>query len=550
MNTGRRFTAEAQRAQSLAEVFSANLGLLCASAVAILASAQTPDYRVKPKFAQQPDIRPVLERVEAANDVWAGEKDFETIVALLGNPRSFPALAPVLTRFAKLDLAEFKIIATGRAGDQARLKLRVELGGVTPDGRLLSLLGHADTIWTGTASQWNLGPLREATTPRRWFTDVTAQAIGLNRSFTDQLAKGVDHWRSTLDAAVGVDVYGHNGLAVGDYDGDGLEDLYVCQPAGLPNRLYRNNGDGTFTDATRAAGLDILDATSMALFADVDNDGDQDLIVIVPTQPLLFRNDGRGRFRLDAASGFGAAARRGATLTGAAVADYDRDGDLDLYVCAYDFWRAGSPYDAPTPYYDATNGPPNTLFRNRGDGAFEDVTEKAGLMHNNDRFSFAAAWGDYNQDGYPDLWVANDFGRKNLYRNNRDGAFTDVAAEAGVQDLGAGMSAAWSDFDGDGRPDLYAGNMWSSAGQRLTGDAQFRGVAADPAVRAAFQRQARGNSLFRNNGDGTFADVSLEAGVEMGRWAWSSDFLDINNDGREDLYVTNGYLTGADQRDL
>jgi hypothetical protein len=236
--------------------------------------------------------------------------------------------------------------------------------------------------------------------------------------------------------------------------------------------------------------------------------------------------------------------------TGAALADYDLDGDLDLYVCSYDFWQSESAYDAPTPYYDARNGPPNLLFRNLGDGRFEEATAAAGLMQNNDRFSFSAAWGDYDDDGDPDLYVANDFGRNNLYRNNGDGTFADVAAAAGVEDLAAGMSAAWGDYDNDGDLDLYVSNMWSSAGQRLTFNPQFANVAASEDLRGNYRRQARGNSLFRNRGDGTFEDVSLAAGVTMGRWAWGSDFVDLDNDGSLDLFVQNGYITGERLDDL
>ncbi|MBL8223186.1 MAG: VCBS repeat-containing protein [Bryobacterales bacterium] len=238
------------------------------------------------------------------------------------------------------------------------------------------------------------------------------------------------------------------------------------------------------------------------------------------------------------------------TLTSAALADMDRDRDLDLYVCAYDFWTPGVNYAAPTPYYDATNGPPNFLYRNRGDGTFEDVTAASGMNENNNRFSFAAAWADYDRDGFPDLYVANDFGRNNLYRNNGDGTFRDVAAKAGVEDLGAGMSASWGDYDGDGWLDLYVSNMWSSAGQRLTFNPAFESVAGDADTRAAFQRQARGNSLYRNNHDGTFTDVTLTAGVEFGRWAWASSLFDYDNDGRLDIFVTNGYITGPDTHDL
>ena len=529
-------------------------------------SGQELDYRVEPKFGSPAPFDRVLARVSAANDQWLGEQDFEALhgrlkemaAGLKKGEAQFEPLAEQLSRFQRLGLVEFKVVGSSRAesaADQATLKVRTELGGQTPDQRLLSLLGTISMTWKSAGGGWKLvetelGAFQETTAPGVYFTDTTEQALGHNPSYKKQLAFGTDHWRTVLDQAVGVNVYGHHGLSVGDYDGDGFEDLYISQPAGLPNRLYRNNGDGTFTDTTRAAGLDVLDDTSLSLFADVEDDGDQDLILIGPNRPLLFRSNGKGRFALDHEAGFQLAPEKSAMLTGAALADYDNDGNLDLYVCSYDFWQAGSQYDTPTPYYDATNGPPNLLFRNRGDGTFEDVTEAAGLMQNNNRFSFAPAWGDYDDDGDQDLYVANDFGRNNLYRNNGDGTFIDVAAQAGVEDMAAGMSAAWGDSDGDGDLDLYVGNMWSSAGQRLTHNSQFQGVAASDEVLRSFQRHARGNSLFRNNGDGTFSDVTLQSGVEMGRWAWSSDFVDLNNDGHQDIYVQNGYISGADSGDL
>ena len=527
--------------------------------------AQQPDYRVKAEFSPVAIDR-VLARVDAGNDQWLGEQDFEAIDKRLGEiseqlktgEGEFPPLSKPISRFRKLGLVEFKVIGSSRArseADTATLRVRVELGGSTAEAGLLSLLGTMQMTWRRAESGWQLtntelGSFEENSARRFHFTDVTEAALGHNPSFRQQLALGTDHWRTVIDGAVGVNVYGHHGLSAGDYNADGLEDLYISQPAGLPNRLYRNNGDSTFTDVTRAAGVDVLDDTSMSLFADADNDGDEDLILIAANQPLLLRNGGKGRFTLDRDSGFRTTPEKSAMLTGAALADYDNDGNLDLYVCSYDFWQAGSEYDTPTPYYDATNGPPNFLFRNRSDGTFEDVTEAAGLMQNNDRFSFAPAWGDYDDDGDQDLYVANDFGRNNLYRNNGDGTFTDVAAEAGVEDMAAGMSAAWGDSDGDGDLDLYVGNMWSSAGQRLTHNAQFQGMAASDELLRSFQRHARGNSLFRNDGDGTFSDVTLQSGVEMGRWAWSSDFVDLNNDGHQDIYVQNGYISGTDSGDL
>ena len=125
-------------------------------------------------------------------------------------------------------------------------------------------------------------------------------------------------------------------------------------------------------------------------------------------------------------------------FTGAAVADYDRDGWLDIYFCLYVYYQGADQYRYPSPYYDAENGPPNFMMRNHRDGSFRDVTRESGLDRNNTRFSFCCGWGDHNGDQWPDLYVVNDFGRKNLYRNNGDGTFTDIAREAGVEDVGAG----------------------------------------------------------------------------------------------------------------
>ena len=149
----------------------------------------------------------------------------------------------------------------------------------------------------------------------------------------------------------------------------------------------------------------------------------------------------------------------------------------------------------------------------------------------------------------PDLYVANDFGRSNLYRNNGDGTFTDISTEAQVEDVGAGMSASWSDFDNDGNQDIYAANMWSAVGQRVSAQKVFHEKAPEN-IRALYQRHARGNSLYRNQGAGRFQNVSERTGVEMGRWSWCSDFWDFDHDGYPDLYVANGYISGPEQNDL
>jgi tetratricopeptide (TPR) repeat protein len=183
-----------------------------------------------------------------------------------------------------------------------------------------------------------------------------------------------------------------------------------------------------------------------------------------------------------------------------------------------------------------------------GSGFFEDCTEETGMNENNNRFSFAPAWCDYNNDGWPDLYVANDFGRKNLYRNEH-GRFHDVAASAGVEDLGPGMSASWFDYDHDGKPDLYVANMWSDAGQRLVRDKNFS-PAVGTVQQEAYRRHTKGNSLYRNRGDGTFEETTTEQHVEFGRWAWASGGHDLNNDGEAEIFVTCGMFTNSSSTDL
>ncbi|MGH9661988.1 MAG: FG-GAP-like repeat-containing protein [Bryobacteraceae bacterium] len=380
-----------------------------------------------------------------------------------------------------------------------------------------------------------------ATAAQPLFRDVTGHAFAGAASFREQLARGVPYWRARLDAATGIDVYGNNGIAVGDIDGDGLDELYVCQPGGLPNRLYRNRGDGSFEDITERAGVGVLDDTASALFLDLRNSGRQDLVVLRADGPLLFVNRGDGTFA-HAPGAFRFATPPQGAFTGMAAADYDRDGRVDLYLCSYIYFQSEDQYRYPVPYHDAQNGPPNFLFHNElgaGGGSFRDVTRETGLDHNNNRYSFAPAWCDYDGDGWPDLYVANDFGRNNLYRNTR-GRFRDVAADAGVEDIGPGMSAAWFDYDGDGKPDLYVANMWTDAGQRVVAEGKLQ-----PAE--AYRRHTQGNSLYRNRGDGTFEETG-EAG--MGRWGWSAAAFDFDNDGAPEIYCACGMLTNSSEQDL
>jgi Tfp pilus assembly protein PilF/peroxiredoxin len=220
-----------------------------------------------------------------------------------------------------------------------------------------------------------------------------------------------------------------------------------------------------------------------------------------------------------------------------------------VYFCTYMYYLGLDQYHYPVPYYDARNGPANCLFHNQGDGTFEETTDAAGLNRENDRYSFACAWGDAHSNGLPDLFVSNDFGTSQLYRNNGDGTFAIVSAEAGVEGVGAGMGCCWCDYDNDGHQDVYVPSMWEAAGQRVSGQQQFH-AAAPEHIRELYRRHSRGNALYRNRGDGTFANVGHKAGVEMGRWSWSADFFDFDHDGFSDLYVSNGYISGPDKYDL
>jgi Flp pilus assembly protein TadD/peroxiredoxin len=468
-----------------------------------------------------------------------------------GRERFLQEIKNYFAPLGRVETAEFDIVGIEEiAGAHLTLQVRIRysLVGARTDAAREQRIGEWLTRWTRDDSnawrvlRWEAKEETLTSAREPIFIDVTSHALGQTESYKNQLCRGVDYWRTVLDGACGIDVYGNNGLAMGDMDNDGLDDFYVCQPSGLPNRLYHNRGDGTFEDVTERSGVGVLDGTACALFADFENKGLQDLLVVCGNGPLLFLNQGHGKF-LQKRDAFRFLRPPQGTFTHAAVADYDGDGRLDIYFCLYSYYLGLDQYHYPAPYFDARNGPPNFLLHNEGNGTFEDHTEAAGLHVDNNRYSFACAWGDYKSNGAPDLYVANDFGRNNLYHNKGDGTFACVSTEAGVEDVGAGMSACWFDYDNDGNQDIYVANMWSAAGQRISEQKNFHEKEPE-SMRALYRQHARGNSLYRNNGNGKFENVSVQAGVEMGRWAWSSDSWDFDHDGYPDLYIANGYISG------
>jgi tetratricopeptide (TPR) repeat protein len=466
--------------------------------------------------------------------------------------------ASTLQPYSRVLAAQFQIVAiaqnSGLSPPRIDTRIRYEMVATGQGFYREQRTGHWKIEWELQANgdylarRWVATQETRSRTTSKCFVDISRQALGGNACLEAQLNHGADYWRTVLDGASAIDIYGHNGVSVDDIDGDGFDDLYVCQAAGLPNRLFRNRGDGTLEDITEQSGLGILEATSCALIVDINNDGRQEVIVVCASGPKLFLNLGNGKFR-EQQNAFQFAHPPQGTFTGAAVADYDRDGWLDIYFCLYTFYQGSEQYKYPLPYYDAENGPPNFFFRNNRDGTFKDVTEQAGLNAGNTRYSFCCGWSDFNGDGWPDLYVVNDFGRKNLYRNNGDGTFTDVAAIAGVEDTGAGMSVCWLDYNNDGREDVYVANMWTAAGMRIAAMPQFQ-ASTTSEVRSRYLKHAMGNSLFRNAGSGAFTNQTNTSGTSVGRWSWSSDAWDFDHDGNADLYVTNGMVSGPSRDDL
>jgi hypothetical protein len=329
------------------------------------------------------------------------------------------------------------------------------------------------------------------------------------------------------------------GVAVLDFDGDRRPDLYVC--GGDGNRLYRNRGDGTFEDATARAGVGGQEGEALgALAFDYDNDGRPDLYVTYLGRPnLLYRNRGDGTFEE-------VGAKAGVALddssTSAAALDYDRDGNADLYVLVY-----GHPDYGPS--IAADNAPPNHLFHNNGNGTFTDVTKAS--RTGDTGWGLALQCADLDGDGSPDIYVANDFGRNAYLHNEGDGTFRDRAREAAVLDPGFGMGVAVDDYDGDGLLDFFVSNYsfplnWFLQDPRYPMP-PFPYSLGRPLAWRRLKALSRGSSLFRNLGDGRFERTSEEADVWDTSWSWGCVFVDADMDGRPDLFVVNGMLTGKNE---
>ena len=328
-----------------------------------------------------------------------------------------------------------------------------------------------------------------------------------------------------------------HGVAVDDVNEDGLLDVLTTGVHG--NRLFLNDEEGRFRDISEESLIGYSRQGSGALFLDYDNDGDQDVFMAAVGEQVLLQNqlrpDGKVFF-IDVSSSAGV--DHHAVGFSAVAADVNRDGWTDIYVASYN--RYG--LVMPNAWNKADNGTPNLLFINQGDGRFQEESRAWGV--NDERWSYAAAFADLDGDGLQDLYVANDFGENALYINKGD-RFRDEARTRGVVDPGNGMGVSFGDFDNDGDLDLHVTNMSSTAGNRILGRLMPQATPDSSVLR----KLAAGNSLFENLGEGTFRNVAGKAGGFGAGWAFGGGFYDFDNDGWEDEFSVNGFVSGKTMKD-
>jgi hypothetical protein len=354
----------------------------------------------------------------------------------------------------------------------------------------------------------------------------SAKAMGVD--FTHQAPTfdaRLDHIMPQV-AAMGASV------AVTDFDRDGWQDFYVTNSAeDSLNRLYRNNGDNTFTDVAKNVGLADVNrrasGVSMgSVWGDIDNDGWEDVLVYKYGRPELFRNiEGRAFTPVGERAGLPS----WVNANSATWLDYDRDGFLDLFIAGYwpdnvNLWKLETTKIMPESFEYATNGGRKYLLRNRGDGTFEDRTDAMGIRSR--RWTLALIAADLFGTGYPDLFLSNDYGVSELFANRNGRRFEDVAAGAGVGMIPkSGMNASVGDIFNDGRLAIYKTNI-TEPSQLL-----------------------QGNDLWvpKSDRSATFENLASALGVDLGGWSWGAQFGDLNNDGAQDLYLTNGYVSAGER---
>jgi len=363
----------------------------------------------------------------------------------------------------------------------------------------------------------------------------------------DRLPRGgFIHWGANELSVRGLFESGRSliGITVADANGDGIEDVYAPQIRDIPNLFFLSQPDGSHREVAAQSGLDWLDHSTVSLFADFDNDGDQDLVVATRQHLAIHENtDGTGlnyKRILEFPQG---------DTSSLAAADYDGDGLLDLYVCNYLSDAETETVALSDAIYNGIDGGMNRLYRNEGKLSFTDQTEATGMQVEATRMSLAASWEDFDNDGDVDLYVANDFGPNCLYRNDK-GKFTQIAPDVGADDPSTGMSITWGDINRDGLMDACIGNMFSAAGNRVTAQPKFEEDLTEGLDAKRIAYLARGNTLLVNQEGKHFNESSTQAGVVNTQWTWGTLFGDFDNSGDLDMMAMNGFITGPVVDDL
>ena len=349
--------------------------------------------------------------------------------------------------------------------------------------------------------------------------DISSRAgvhVTHHKVLLDPKLTNIMPWMASVGAAV----------CAADYNNDGFIDIFVSSSGrNTPCHLFRNNGNGTFTDVAEAAGVANLNeegGVMDAVWGDFDNDGWPDLYVVKWSAPnQLFHNNHDGTFTdVTESSGTGSIGNGNAAIW----FDYNGDGFLDLYIGNYfrsedNLWDLKTTVIMHNDFERAGNAGPNVLLRNNGNGTFTDVSHELGVDDTGWTLDVGAC--DLFNTGHMDLYLANDFGQDIIYKNNGDGTFTNITSKALPIDTRKGMNVDFADLDGDGYPDIYVSNV-TQPGYLV-----------------------EGNFLWHNNGDGTFTDQAVDLNVQDGGWGWGAKFVDLDNDGEMEIVGLNGFVSAG-----
>lgn len=554
-----------------------------------LMELEVPSLGSRELFAEQVLVRDIAaeepsREIEHALDLV--ETSWSLAPEVLVDRADLQLLSPLLDGIAWVEHGTAYLVKTSRMPGQGDVRAESEAGialvARDRSGRVLQVSGHAHVVWTragGSAegapvgADWRVAELLFSdlsviSASGTAYEEVLAQVIVDEELLKELRSNGAmdqvraslldEEWEPPYEYFQARSSEANEAVSVVDFDGDGHDDLYFLADVGR-NILLRNQGDGTFVDATEGSGLECAGLSTVALFFDHDNDGDPDCFLGRSHATSRFLENENGVFRDVTREVFGGEGPR--LVESASAADIDADGLLDLYVSTYAglilsmerarperprdmlFDRQLRPEEARRYHQlerESENstrdraGPPNRLYHNTG-GVFLELRSSALAVYRN---TYQATFSDFDGDGDMDLYVANDFAPNHMFRNDGELVFVDVTAQSNAADIGFGMGASFGDYDHDGDFDLYVSNMFSKAGRRITASIS----SLDP----RFGLMARGNSLLALE-NGRYERVSsLDASgmqVEMSGWAWGALFVDADLDTWPDIYSLAGMYT-------